>query len=588
VNSDYSIRVQNSKGSLVYSAPQATERYSEVVFGANAEDVLYDPPFTNAVQTNVEAKLAQTVSVKDFGAVGDGVTDDTVALQNFFNFCALNQVELANWSGNYRITQPINYVPIVVSGTPTQLTKRLVGRMQLNTTAAIEYMFRLAGNHITADSLYLTGSRTATKVGLYLGGGDIPSTINTTLRDVFAANFKNEGISVRQNALFAHIENSRVANIGALAETASYSSFSRNSIGDQFVNQFTTISVGAQPPSKVTLDGSASSNTFVKIDSQIYQLIGTDSTAGTITVRPWVFSPNASGTLSYIYGAGVHQVGNNTGAVTFGTVAAAGCGIGFSQCALYTGVVNNLVTEVCGVGYTEGALISDPSFNFQINRSYFEANTFDYVPIGVTQLSLNKNSFNISAPKTVNLGNFSFRDVSGNISRTQLRSTELGIGLSANDTNYFENNGEITSIVQHKIIYSNFYTMNLALDSEIKKLFGKSSITYTFQGDGANGGITSLTINPPLGYTINGAASLVFANTNSAVTLTISLSPFVATDIRVSMANSSGVVKKDTTANGPSGTQALGLQYFDTTLDPDGKPIWWNGVAWVDATGAVV
>ena len=31
VNSDYSIRVQNSKGSLIYSSPTATERYSRVV-----------------------------------------------------------------------------------------------------------------------------------------------------------------------------------------------------------------------------------------------------------------------------------------------------------------------------------------------------------------------------------------------------------------------------------------------------------------------------------------------------------------------------------------------------------------------------
>ena len=44
-----------------------------------AEGVSYTPPFTGSVTTNVEDKLAETVSAQDFGAVGDGVTDDTAA-----------------------------------------------------------------------------------------------------------------------------------------------------------------------------------------------------------------------------------------------------------------------------------------------------------------------------------------------------------------------------------------------------------------------------------------------------------------------------------------------------------------------------
>lgn len=51
----------------------------------NADIVAYDPPFIGAVPTTVEDKLAQYVSVKDFGAVGDGVADDTTEIQAALN-----------------------------------------------------------------------------------------------------------------------------------------------------------------------------------------------------------------------------------------------------------------------------------------------------------------------------------------------------------------------------------------------------------------------------------------------------------------------------------------------------------------------
>lgn len=52
---------------------------------------------------------------------------------------------------------------------------------------------------------------------------------------------------------------------------------------------------------------------------------------------------------------------------------------------------------------------------------------------------------------------------------------------------------------------------------------------------------------------------------------------------------SSWIVGRNVTGSRPTLTSSdVGVMYLDNTLDADGKPIWWNGTAWVDATGAVV
>lgn len=66
----------------------------------------YDLAVTNAVNRPFNQKLNEIISVKDFGAVGDGVTNDTVAIQNAIDYAAsLGGGIVKLPSGNYLISQ---------------------------------------------------------------------------------------------------------------------------------------------------------------------------------------------------------------------------------------------------------------------------------------------------------------------------------------------------------------------------------------------------------------------------------------------------------------------------------------------------
>jgi hypothetical protein len=80
--------------------------------GSTADAVTFLPKGTGAVATTVQAKLRESVSVKDFGAVGDGVTDDTAAIQ----LAITNAVNVFIPKGTYVLSSALNLGSCEITG----------------------------------------------------------------------------------------------------------------------------------------------------------------------------------------------------------------------------------------------------------------------------------------------------------------------------------------------------------------------------------------------------------------------------------------------------------------------------------------
>ena len=85
---NYSITVKNSKGELILSTLNATSvsnLESELASSTGSSLIGHISTGTGSVARTVQSKLRDFVSVKDFGAVGDGITNDTAAFQAALN-----------------------------------------------------------------------------------------------------------------------------------------------------------------------------------------------------------------------------------------------------------------------------------------------------------------------------------------------------------------------------------------------------------------------------------------------------------------------------------------------------------------------
>jgi hypothetical protein len=110
---DFSLTVRNKNGVLIFAVGDATSLAnfaSELAASSGSSLVGFVQSGVGAVATTVQGKLRQAVSVVDFGAVGNGVTDDTAAIQAAIAATAVSQYGLIFEAGkNYLVSSPLSF-----------------------------------------------------------------------------------------------------------------------------------------------------------------------------------------------------------------------------------------------------------------------------------------------------------------------------------------------------------------------------------------------------------------------------------------------------------------------------------------------
>lgn len=104
--------VNNAIYSAIGNGTVAPTTPAQVVtnLGLTGTSITYTPPGTGAVSRTLQSKLSDVISVKDFGATGNGTTDDTTFIQNALNYIAsIGSGSLYFPKGTYKLTAQLTY-----------------------------------------------------------------------------------------------------------------------------------------------------------------------------------------------------------------------------------------------------------------------------------------------------------------------------------------------------------------------------------------------------------------------------------------------------------------------------------------------
>jgi hypothetical protein len=121
---------------------------------------------TGAATRTIESRLKDVVSVKDFGAVGDGSTNDTTAIQAAIDYANTNGKLLVFPTATYAVTTLTTYSYTKIDGQNSTLAQLSGTSPLINHTSTI-YALQTCERCVISDLLLFRNTLTTSTVGFY-------------------------------------------------------------------------------------------------------------------------------------------------------------------------------------------------------------------------------------------------------------------------------------------------------------------------------------------------------------------------------------------------------------------------------------
>ncbi len=162
---------------------------------------VYTPAGTGAVATTVQSKLRESVSVKDFGAVGDGVTDDTAAIAAALLAGSGKKVYVP--AGTYKITSTLT-VPTSTYFYGTGLGSSIIqytSNIPIITAQGSGTKTRISGFYLAFSSAQPIGNTNA--LGINVQNFDESSMDNLMINNCYSGIYCGASSGISPNYIYS-------------------------------------------------------------------------------------------------------------------------------------------------------------------------------------------------------------------------------------------------------------------------------------------------------------------------------------------------------------------------------------------------